>query len=209
MPSFTLISGGSEVTVVLGPYPALVAKNFQIKPGDPVSVQAVRSLRAEGIYAALEVTNKLTGVKTDLRNSANMGFGRGFGRRGFGGNGAGACLKGGEPQVDVAGKTSVEGTVESVNMGLGQGFPNVILKQSDGKTVTLFTSPFRALLDAQFKIAVGDTLSVVAYPSRVHEDAYVAAEISNLSNQTSIVLRDENGIPVRGGMGRGACLRVQ
>jgi hypothetical protein len=187
----------------------LLAQNFQIKQGDRVSVQAIRSPRAENTYAALEVTNLSTGVRTVLRDATGMGFGAGFGRRGFGGYGSEACLRGGEPQLDLAGKTSFDGKVESVNMGPQQGFPNFTLIRSDGKTVLVVAAPFRALLDAQFKIAVGDNLAVVAYPSKVHENAYVAAEIMNLTNQTSIVLRDENGIPLGGGMGRGGCLRRQ
>jgi hypothetical protein len=209
MPSFTLGSGNSEVTVVLGPYRILTAKNFQIKQGDQVSVQAVRSPRGENTYAALEVTNVSTRVKTVLRDATDMGFGAGFGRRGFGGYGAGACLRAGEPQLDLAGKTSFDGKVESVNMGPQQGFPNITLIRGDGKTVLVVAAPFRALLDAQFKMAVGDALAVVAYPSKVHENAYVAAEINNLTNKTSIVLRDENGIPLGGGMGRGGCLLRQ
>jgi hypothetical protein len=209
MPSFTLGSGSSEVTVVLGRYPMLVAQNFQINQGDRVSVQAIRSPRGENTYAALEVTNQSTGVKTVLRDGTGMGFGAGFGRRGFGGYGAGACLRGGEPQLDLASRASFEGTVESVNMGPQQGFPNVTLKLGDGKTVLVVAAPFRALLDAQFKMAVGDTLAVVAYPPKVHENAWVAAEIKNLTNDTSIVLRDENGVPLGGGMGRGGCLRRQ
>ena len=122
------------------------------------------------------------------------------------GQGFGAGMHACAAQLDLANKATLEGIVKSVNMGPGQGFPTFALSQADGKDVIVVASPFRALTDANFKISIGDRMSVSAFPSLQYKDAFVAAELNNLSNGTSIVLRDAAGLPIgtAGGM-RGNC----
>ena len=109
-------------------------------------------------------------------------------------------------QLDLANKVTLDGTVKSVSMGPGQGFPSFVLTQADGKDATVVASPFRALVGANFKISIGDRVSVGAFPSLQYKDAFVAAEISNMSNGGSIVLRGATGVPaVTPGGRRGNC----
>ncbi len=114
------------------------------------------------------------------------------------------CTGTGQPQFDFTNKASLEGAVQSVNMGLHQGFPNFTMLLDNGKTVTIVTSPFRTLLDAKYKIALNDRMSVLAYPSLVQAGTYVAAELKNLTNGTVLTLRDDQGVPV-GATGCAGC----
>ncbi len=205
-PSIALsLDGNREVTVLLGPYRLLAGKTLDFKDGSRISVQAIQSQRLENTFAAVQITNLDSGSTVVLRDSNGMPAWAGGG---FGGNGAADCAGTGQPQLDVTAKTSLSGTVQSVNMGLGQGFPSFALAQADGKIVTIIVSPFRLLLDSNYKIAIGDQMSVVAYPSMQHEGAYVAAELSNHTNNNTVLkLRDDQGVPTGagGGMGRGGC----
>ncbi len=109
------------------------------------------------------------------------------------------------PNIDPANKVTLDGTVESINMGPGQGFPSFTLVLSDGKRVTVVASPYRALLSANFKIAIGDHMLVLGFPSLQYQDTYLAAELKNLTNGTTITLRDASGTPVVGQGGPGQC----
>lgn len=209
-PSFTLLTGGKEVSVVLGPYRMLADKKLDIVAGSRVSVQAIQSLRLENAFAAIQIANLDTGSTLVLRDANGMPNWAG-GK--FGRNGGFGCDGTGQPQLDLSAKAVLEGTVESVNMGLGQGFPNFTLSLADGKTATIISGPFRLLWDAGFKIAIGDQMSVTAYPSLLHEGMYIAAELNNRSTAASLTLRDAQGMPLAGthagpgGAGRGGCLR--
>ncbi len=126
--------------------------------------------------------------------------------RQFGGPGWGNCACTGSGNFDLANKATIEGTVESVHMGPGQGFPTFTLVQADGKKSTIVASPYRALADAEFKIAIGDRMSVVAFPSLQYEGTFLATELKNLTNNTVLKLRDESGVPVGAPQGsRGYC----
>jgi hypothetical protein len=133
----------------------------------------------------------ISAVAQRWQNGGGKGEGRGAGVR--------ACAG----QIDPAKKVTLEGTVKGVNMGPGQGFPSFTLAQADGKEVTVVTSPFWVLADANYKIAIADQMTAGAFPSLQYKDTYVAAELTNLTNGTSIVLRDASGVPV--GMGAGRC----
>ncbi len=108
--------------------------------------------------------------------------------------------------LDLANKTSIEGTVDGLHMGRGMGHPSFTLLQGDGKTVTIVASPYSALLEANFKIALGDRMSVLAYPTLQYPATYVAAELKNLTNGTVLTLRDAAGAPIGGhGTNCGMC----
>jgi len=113
-------------------------------------------------------------------------------------------VRGGGPGPGVGAATIVtlEGVVDSVNAAYGQGTPSFTITLQDGKKATIVASPFRTVQDANFKIAIGDNISVLAFPSLQHEGAYVAQEIKNLSTGSVITLRDDAGIPIGGRAGR-------
>jgi len=113
------------------------------------------------------------------------------------GPGQGAAVS----HLDLAGKTVLEGVVDGINMGRGHGTPSFTMV-ADGKKVTIVTSPYRAVIDADYKISMGDRINVLAYPFTQQKDTYAAAELKNLTTGAVLTLRDENGVPA---MGNGAC----
>ncbi len=98
-------------------------------------------------------------------------------------------------QLDLAGKTVLEGVVDGISMGRGQGTPSFTMV-ADGKKVSIVTSPYRALLDANYKISIGDRMNVVAFPFVDLVDIYAAAELKNLTTGVVLTLRDANGVPL-------------
>jgi hypothetical protein len=196
-PFLKLVSGdGTEITVVLGPYRNLVDQNVAIQPGSNVAVEGVTSSRFPNTFVAWKITNADTGAVFTIRDSAGRPAWSGRGNRGAGrgmGFGQGAACR-----IDVAGKGTFSGTVNAVNMGFAQGFPNFTLSTADGN-VTIVTSPFRAVVDSGFKIAAGQNLSVAAFPSAQHETAWVAAELTDSATGATLTLRDAQGVPVNSG----------
>jgi hypothetical protein len=121
-----------------------------------------------------------------------MGGGRGM-MGGMGGN------------FDFSKTVSLVGQVYSVAMAQGQGFPHFVLVVG-GTKVTVIAAPFRAVLDANYKIAAGDQMSVVAFPS-AQPDLFMASVLTN--GNAVLNLRDASGVPVAGrgcaGRGDGTC----
>ncbi len=96
-PTFTLKQkDGNEATIVASPYRLLLDAEYQITPGDQMSVLAFPSLQYEGTFVAAELTNQTTGKSLTLRSADGYPVG---GRGGRGGHGAGGacCLMGGCP----------------------------------------------------------------------------------------------------------------
>ncbi len=151
----------------------------------------LRKLLVVSGLTVLILTLSISAVAQRWQNGGGMGQGR-FGA------GTHACAA----QLDLSNKVALEGTVKSVNMGPGQGFPTLVLTQADGKDATVVVSPFRAMVDANFKVSIGDHIAVSAFPSLQYKDAFVAAQLNNLDNGTSIVLRDASGLPVASNGGR-------
>ena len=219
MPSVTLQENAlGAVTVLLGPYRVLAESKFEIKVGQVLQIKAFADSRTAGAYVGTEIRDE-TGAVAVLRSASGMPL-QGGGARGMRGAGAmgRGMMRGAGPmrgmgggpgmgdcaictKLDLKAGRTLAGTVQSVDMGPGQGMPNFTLAV-DGKATVIIASPYWALQQADFKISVGDSLSVVAYPSLQQEGYYVAAEIVNASTQQSIKLRDENGLPL-GSRGRG------
>ncbi len=117
-----------------------------------------------------------------------------------GGPGQGARLS----HLDLSVKVILEGVVDGVNMAPGQGFPSFTMTL-DGKKVTIVTSPYRLLLDANYTISVGNRMKVTAYPFIQTPDTYAAAELNNLTTSAILTLRDDSGVPVIMRGHRGDC----
>ena len=213
MPSIILHTASGDFTVMVGPYRLLAESKLEIKVGQSLEVKAFPDPRVNGVYAAVELKDSATGAVAALRNEAGipaMG-GRGMGMNGgmMRGRGPGQGMFGRGACADCAdlnleGKTTLIGVVQSVDIAAGKGSPSFTL--SFGATVcTIITGPYWLLQQADFTIAANDRLSVVAYPSLQHEGTYVAAEIQNLDTQKLIKLRGDNGMPLgmRGGRMRG------
>ena len=114
--------------------------------------------------------------------------------------GQGACAG----SLDPANLVALEGIVEAVQLERGRGNPGFTMT-ADGKKVTIITSPYRALLDADYKIKIGDKMNVVAYRLAQPPDTYIAAELKNLTSGTVLTLRDAGGLPITNRRGCGNC----
>ncbi len=191
-PSFVLsVPGQGSVTIVLGPYRAWTDSGFELKAGMTVSVRAYASANQPNTYRAVEIKDPATGTTARVRAGGGM---PGRARGGRAGDGAPPCAAWGT-QLDLANGRTFDGTVVDVDMELGKGLPLFTLDTGKGQTVTIVASPYRALVDAGFAISPGDQVSVEAYPSAIHKDAYVAARITNLTTDRQLVLRDDKGFP--------------
>jgi hypothetical protein len=100
-------------------------------------------------------------------------------------------------QLDLAGKMSLDGSVESVSIEPGNGMPSFVMTVG-GKKTTVIVSPYWALANAGVEIKVGDQLSLLAFPALQEKDTFVAAEVKNLTSGKSVILRDDNGVPTAG-----------
>jgi hypothetical protein len=212
IPSFVMIEGGKKYTIVVGPYRLLLDENFQINQGMKLSVKAFASIRYENTYAAVEIRDLVSGAVIKLRSEDGTPIWSGNGRRG--GQGGGYCMGGNTTptNLELAAKTVIDGKVESVNMGLGRGFPVFTLRKADGSLATIIASPFWAIQQAEFKISLGDVISAIVFPSQQHENAFLAMELLNLTTGVKLKLRDDDGLPIGGRNGSGQhlcgnCLR--
>jgi hypothetical protein len=200
-PSFKLLTGGKEVTVMAGPYWLLAAKEFEVKIDSQLTVTAFPSLRQENTYVAVEIKDEATGAVVNLRDQVGGRFGRrgGLGMRG-------ECIYGtaGPLSFDPSRATDLQGTVTSVNMAPGEGYPNFTLKTALGE-VTIVTSPFRVVQVAGYRISVGDGMLVTAFPCLQKENTYVATRLQDLTTGETLKLRDDDGtaIRMRGGRASG------
>jgi hypothetical protein len=113
------------------------------------------------------------------------------------GQGDGICAN-----VDLTKTVALTGTVVSVHMGRGMGFPSFTL-QAGNKEVTVVASPYRILMAANYTIEVGNQMSVVAYPSTNDTGAYLAVDLTNSTTGAAITLRDAGGVPAGAGGMRG------
>jgi hypothetical protein len=105
---------------------------------------------------------------------------------------------------------TVTGAVTAVDIGYAMQYPTITINKLQVKV-----APVWFLLDSNFEIKAGDSLSVVAAPSLLASDPYLyAVSITNTKTGAKITLRDANGFPVwaqgsgsgnmgSGGMGSG------
>ncbi len=203
MPSLTLRTGAGDLTVMVGPYWKLANSKFEIKTSQALEIKALQDPRFANTYAATEIKDVASGAVLVLRDAAGMphpgGPGRGMmrggmmgGAQGMGGmhgmQGAAVCAH--FPNgLDAGTKTTLDGTVESVNMAPGQGTPSFTLLISPNNRVTVFACPYRSLAQAGFELAAGHHISVLAYPIPDAAGSYLAAELNNLTTGKTVKLR--------------------
>lgn len=99
--------------------------------------------------------------------------------------------------LDMTKLQTVTGAVTAVNIGYGIEYPSITVNK-----VQIKMAPVWYLLDKGFEVKAGDSVSVVAAPSRVASDSYLhAVEITNSVSKLRIVLRDSSGVPLWAGRG--------
>lgn len=186
-----------DKVIKLAPVWYLLDHDFELAAGDEVKVTAVHCLCAEDTWYAMEITK--AEVTLELRNSLGIPLwvrtlgGRGEAANGNRGSQAVRALPGGVC-LDPATAQSYEGTVVSVNAGVGIQQPTVVLKTSEGKLVTIRLAPERVLLENDVELAEGAQVRIVAGVSTCTE-ALVALELTTADGVT-IRLRDDTGRPV-------------
>lgn len=192
----------SGVQINLGPYSYLQRSGFEVETGDAVRISAFPSAVYENTFVAVSIENLDKGISVQLRSETGQPP-RAARRQGFRQRMGGLGPCGGNPDLESA--QTFNGTVGSVTVGLGQGSPRVTLE--DGTVFTV--GPYRVWRNSDFSVAAGDHISVVAFPCAADSDRWVAMRIDNQTNGTSIILRDDSGIPVGGrGWSRGGASRI-
>jgi hypothetical protein len=102
------------------------------------------------------------------------------------------CFQG----VDRSSATTVQGKVESVYLGPGQGSPHIEIVTDQGNKLDLWVAPFWYLSDQGFEIKAGDRLTVsMAKVNTSDGNRNVALELKQKDGKT-VKLRDENGFPM-------------
>jgi hypothetical protein len=174
-PSITV----NQQMIKLAPAWYLLDHKFEIKAGDPVSVLAAPSARANDSYFyAVEITRTNTRTTLTLRDSSGVPLwsgGNGGQTSNAGSNGAG-CL-------DPATVRTVTGTVDRVSMGAGIQMPYLVLKTADGTLIGMKIGPQRILLEADFELKPGEPVTV-KFAHETCADENVALELTNAAGVT-------------------------
>jgi len=90
----------------------------------------------------------------------------------------------------------VSGTVAAVSVGSGSGMPMLTVDDAVLGPVDVALGPIWVLQEAEFSVEVGDSVDLLAYPCASCAASAVAAWVENLTNGTSVDLRDEDGSPL-------------
>jgi hypothetical protein len=201
-PSFKIATvEKGEVTILAGPYGLVASKDLALNPGSRLTVKAFASAQVEDTYVATEIRNEDTGVAVNLFTRGGPGVIR---RGGFGMQGARQGRGTGPAAFDPSTVVVLTGTVKSVSMDYGKRFPSFVLETAQG-SVTLMAGPSWLLTRAGFRISIGETMVVTAFPCLQGENTYAAMRLVNQATGAALELRDENGVPVAGFGGRGRC----
>ena len=122
--------------------------------------------------------------------------------------GNGRC---GGSDVDLATLRNMSGTVESVAMDYGLGYPGFVMATDDGTTLDVHLGPYWFLVSKNFSLAVGDEVSaeVADCTKTADEGDVVAFEVTDSTSGAYLALRDDSGVPFwsgryrHGGLGQG------
>ena len=90
----------------------------------------------------------------------------------------------------------LQGVVESITMGFGQGTPSFLLSVAGGGSVTVYVGSYRVWTETNFELKTGMSVTVRAFQSAVHPDGFTATEIKdNTSGATVQLLNPAAGAP--------------
>ncbi len=115
-------------------------------------------------------------------------------------------MAGNVPNVDVTKPSTVIGDVVSLKGGPGVGMPTLTVRIG-GKEEAYVLGPYRYLTAQKFAPAAGDAVRLLLYACTECPQGAVVAEVENLTQKTTLNLRNADGTPVfaggRGSHGRG------
>lgn len=182
----------NKLQIKVAPIWFLLDRDFELVSGETVKITAAPSTTAGDAYLyAIEITRIASNAKLTLRDTTGQPLWLAANRRGTG-NGSPNAPRDGQSCLDPASVQTVAGIVETVTAGVGIRQPVMVLKSG----TTLFTiklGPERTLLDADFEIKAGLSLTV-KYGLATCSDEFVALEITDAQGRT-IVLRNADGSP--------------
>lgn len=183
----------NKLHIKVAPIWFLLDHDFELGSGETVKISAVPSTTPGDSYLyAVEITKLPSGLKLTLREADGQPVWLAANRRGPGNGNSSGARAGQQNCFDPASVQTAAGVVESVTAGVGIRQPVMVLKAG----TTLFTiklGPERILLDADFEIKAGATLTV-KFGLATCSDEFIALEITNAAGQT-IVLRNADGLP--------------
>lgn len=178
----------NQAVIKLGPFWYLQDRDFDLHPGDTVSVTAAQSFRSRDVYwHAIEITNKTTSTTIRFRDAAGFPLWNPSSSPGFGGNSAPLGC------VDPGTITAVTGTIDKVIAGPGIQTPSIVLNVA-GTLLTIRLAPERILLTSDFELREGDVLTAKIGLATC-TGQLIALQLTNESGVT-LVLRQDDGTPV-------------
>ncbi len=123
------------------------------------------------------------------------------------GTGRGAGTPAAASKIDVTKASTVIGDVVSLKGGPGLGMPTLTVKVGSADEAYVLGS-YRYLTAQKFAPAAGDAVRLLLYACPDCPQGFVVAEVENLTQKTTLKLRNADGTPVfaggRGGHGWGA-----
>lgn len=105
------------------------------------------------------------------------------------GNGSG-------PGADPSQPLDISGIVLTVSGGAGSGLPMLTVDDANLGPIDVALGPVWFLQAAEFSVAEGDTVQILAYTCPTCAASVVAAWVDNMTNGTTIDLRNEDGRPL-------------
>jgi hypothetical protein len=100
------------------------------------------------------------------------------------------------PGADPSQAFEVSGIVLAVTGGSGSGMPMLVVDDASLGQVDVALGPVWFLQNSGFSAAEGDSVHLLAYECSTCAAAAVAAWVDNLTNGTSVDLRDDGGRPL-------------
>lgn len=181
----------SQSTIRVAPVWFLLENDFELPVGEVVRIVAAPGVRnADTGLHAITVVKVKTGTELVLRSQdglplwSNRQRGRSEVARQF------TPVRGGS--VDPASVGTMSGLIESANAGIGIQQPSLTLQVGD-KLMTFKLGPERLLLESDFELKAGSSMSV-KYGLATCSNELLALALTDASGET-IVLRNDDGRP--------------
>jgi hypothetical protein len=179
----------SQNTIRIAPVWYLLENDFELAAGDVVKVLAAPALNDPALHA-IAIEKVKDGTALVMRSEAGLPLWTRQPRPGNGAVQAGPRFGGG--CLDPASIATVTGVVDSVDAGIGIQHPTVSLKV-DGKLMPFKIGPERILLEADFELKPGATLTV-RYAVATCTGELIALALTDAAGNT-LVLRSDDGRP--------------
>ncbi len=129
-------------------------------------------------------------VAAVMMGVALAGFG--WAQQGGAGNGA---QNGSGPLVDVSRPVTVQGAVVAFLAGVGQGVPELVVRDASGTEWAFVLGPYWFLQSQTFVAQAGDEVTVNGYACGSCEHGVAVASVVNVTRSLTLTLRSADGTP--------------